>query len=133
MSQENVELVQRSFVAFNAGGIDALMAFYAPDTVWYSLPEWLEDPVYRGHDGARKLSAAFTDSFDNVTFELHDIRDAGIQVVAHAVMNGETKDSAVSTRQSLGIAYSDFPNGMIGELRYFPSWDDALKAVGLAE
>jgi hypothetical protein len=76
---------------------------------------------------------ACTDNFDNVTFELHDIRDAGNRVVAHAVMTGETKDSAVSTRQPMGIVYSDFHNGLIGELRYFPSWHDALKAVGLAE
>ena len=133
MSQENVETVERAIAAYNAGGIDAFLSFHAPDTVWYALPEWLEDPMYRGHDGARKLAAAFTDNFDNFTFELHDIRDAGDRVVVHATMAGETKGSAVSTRRRLGIVYSDFRNGMIGELRYFPSWHDALKAVGPEE
>jgi ketosteroid isomerase-like protein len=133
MSQENVELVRKSFAAYNSEGIEALLLLHAPDTVWYALPDWLEDPVYRGHDGARKLSAAFTDNFDNVVFELHDIRDAGSRVVAHAVMTGETKNSAVSPRQPIGIVFSDFRDGMIGEVRYFPSWQQALKAVGLAE
>jgi ketosteroid isomerase-like protein len=61
MSGEDVEIAQRSFVAYNSGGIEALLRLHAPDTVWYSLADWLEDPIYRGHDGARKLSAAFTD------------------------------------------------------------------------
>jgi ketosteroid isomerase-like protein len=133
MSQENVDLVRKSFAAYDAGGIEALLLLHAPDTVWYALPDWPDDAVYRGHGGARKLTATFTESFDHVVLELCDIRDAGSRVVVHAVLTGQVKHSAVRARQPVGMVFSAFRDGMIGEVRYFRSWQDALKAVGLAE
>jgi ketosteroid isomerase-like protein len=133
MSQENVEVVRKSIEAFNARGIEALLHFHASDVVWYSLAEWVEDPVYRGHDGARKLSATFTDNFADFDWELHDVHDAGSRVVGLVEMTGRSKDSGIQTRQQMGVVYADFRDGMIGEVRYFSTWQQALKAVGLEE
>jgi uncharacterized protein len=133
MSQENMELVRKGFEAFNVGGIEALLPFYAPDTVWYSLAEWLEDPVYRGHDGARKLIAAWTEGFGDWAWEVHEIRDAGDAVVAFADTVGQIKGSVVPIGQPMGIVFSGFRDGMIGEVRFFLTSQEALDAVGLAE
>ena len=125
--------MRRSFAEYNSRGIEALLTLYVPDTIWYAVPDWPEDPVYRGRDGARKLSAAFTDNFENVVFELHDIRDAGSQVAAQAVMTGVARKSAVPARLPIGMVFSEFRDGLIGELRCFVSWREALEAVGLEE
>jgi hypothetical protein len=38
-----VELVRRAFEAANAGRIDAALAFYPPDVVFYPIAAWAED------------------------------------------------------------------------------------------
>jgi len=132
MSQANVEMVRKALAAFKSGGMDAVLAFYAPDVVCYAVSEWLEDPVYRGHEGALRLTA-WTDNFDDVAFEANEIREVPEQVVVLAELTGQIKDSGVPIRQAFGVVYSDFRDGMIGEVRYFTSWQQALEAVGLEE
>jgi ketosteroid isomerase-like protein len=131
MSQVNVELVRKAFEAFKSGGMESVLPFYAPDVVCYPISEWLEDPVYRGHDGALKLTA-WTDNFDDVAFEAHEIRDVQERVVVLAELTGQIKDSGVPIRQAFGVVYSDFRDGTTGEVRYFLSWQQALEAVGQA-
>jgi hypothetical protein len=42
----------------------------------------LEDRVYRGHDGARRLDAIFSASFEDYSLVVHEIRAVGEQVIA---------------------------------------------------
>jgi hypothetical protein len=77
MSDENVEIVRRSFEAYASGGIEATLPFYAPDFVWDPGPEWVEDTIYRGHDGVRRLDAILLENFDGYSLELHEIRAVG--------------------------------------------------------
>ena len=50
MSQENVAVVQRAFVAWNKGDFDALAADSAPDVVWNlsRVDDWPEQGTYSG-------------------------------------------------------------------------------------
>jgi hypothetical protein len=62
--------------------------------------------------------------------------DAGIsrdRVVALVDMIGRIKDSRAEVSQHRGFVVSGFRDGAFGEIRTFPSWSDALKAVGLEE
>jgi len=133
MSQENVELVRKTFEAFRAGGFEAMLSFYPPDVLWHPAPGWVEDPVYGGHDGARKMSAVWTDNFDDLVLEPHEIRDLPEGVLVLAEATGRTKDAGVPIRQPYGMLYSDFRDGMIGEVRFFFTWQETLEAVGLQE
>jgi ketosteroid isomerase-like protein len=131
MSQANVEIVRKSFEAHSAGGIEASLSFYAPDFVWDAGPEWLEDRIYRGHDGARRLDAVFIESFDDYALAVHEIRAIGQRVLALYEVTGRIRDSGLPIRQQIGLVLSDFHDGMIGEVRSFFSWREALEAVGL--
>jgi len=133
MSHENVEVVRKSFEAHSAGGIEAALAFYAPDLVWDAGPEWVEDRIYRGHDGARRLDAVFIESFDAYGLAVHEIRAVGERVLALYEATGRIKDSGLPIRQPIGIVLSDFHDSMIGEVRSFFSWREALEAVALAD
>jgi ketosteroid isomerase-like protein len=132
MSRENLELVRKTVELFGAGGTEALLACYATDVIVYSVPGWVEDPVYRGHDGIRRLMALWTENFDDIAFDLHEIRESQERVLALFELTGSIKGSGVPIRQPFGAVSADFRDGRIGEIRFFLGWDDALKAVGLA-
>jgi ketosteroid isomerase-like protein len=133
VSQENVEIVREAFHTFGAQGIDAALSFFSPDVVWYPSDRWLDGSDYRGHDGMRRLSAAFSENFDDFRYEVDDIRDAQDRVVALADMTGRIKHSGSQVSQRLGFVIAGFRDGTFREVRAFPSWHEALKAVGLAE
>ena len=133
MSQENVEVVRDAFQTFSAEGIEAALAFYAPDCVWYPTDRWLEGSAYRGHDGMRRLQAAFSENFDDFRFEVHDTRDAQDRVVALIDMTGRIRHSGAEVSQRLGFVVSGFRDRTFRDVRAFPSWHEALAAVGLSE
>jgi ketosteroid isomerase-like protein len=133
MSRENVEAVRVAWDAFDRGGVEALLRLLPQDVVWYPVEEWLEDPVYHGHDGARNLIAAFTANFDDWGWEVQELRDAGTRVVSLVDMIGRIKPSGVPIRQPMGVVHSDIRDGMLGEARFFLTWQQALEAVGLSE
>jgi hypothetical protein len=80
--------VRDAFQTFSAEGINAALSFFSPDVVWYPTDGWLERAAYRGHDGMRRLEAAFSENFDDFRDEVHDIRDAQDRVVALIDMTG---------------------------------------------
>jgi ketosteroid isomerase-like protein len=128
-----VEIVRNAFQTFGAEGIDAALSFFSPDLVWYPTDRWLDGSDYRGHDGMRRLSAAFSENFDDFRYEVDDIRDAHDRVIALVDMTGRIKHSGAEVSQRLGFVISGFRDGAFREVRAFPSWSDALNAVGLAE
>jgi ketosteroid isomerase-like protein len=133
MSRENVEIVRNAFDTFSAEGIDGALSFCSPDVVWYPTDRWLDDSAYRGHDGMRRIAAAFSENFDDFRYDVRDIRDAQDRVVALVDMTGRIKHSEVEVSQRLGFVISGFREGTFREVRALPSWSEALKAVSLAE
>ncbi|HEY4428051.1 MAG TPA: nuclear transport factor 2 family protein [Solirubrobacteraceae bacterium] len=133
MSQENVELARKLFEAHRAGGIDAVLPFYPSDVRMSPGRNWVEEPVYHGHEGVRTLNGLFAENFDDWGWVVHEIRDAGDQVVALVEMTGRIKGSGVPVSTRQGIVASDFRAGTVADLRFFDSWEEALEAVGLEE
>ena len=133
MSQQNVEIVRDAFETFSAEGIDAALSFFSPDVVWYPSERWLDDSAYRGHDGVRRLAAGFSENFDDFRYDVHDVRAAQDRVVALVAMKGRIKHSRSEVSQRRGFVVSGFRDGTFREVRAFPSWHDALEAVGREE
>jgi ketosteroid isomerase-like protein len=131
--EKNVEVARSSFEAHSSGGIEAALRFYAADMVWYTGPGWIEDDVYRGHDGARRVDAVFSDSFEDYALELHEIRAVGERVLALFEATGRMKGSGAPVHQRVGLVMAGFRDGTIGEVRSFFSWTEALRAVGVEE
>ncbi len=113
MSQENVELVRNATDAWNSDGVEAMLAFYPEDVVWYPFPESPESATgFHGHDGIRDVMRGWNDSFDEYALAPGEIRDYGDKVVGLGELSG---------------------GGKIGKARFFPFWEAALSAVGLSE
>ena len=133
MSQENVETVRGAFETFSAEGVDAALPYFASDFVWYPTDRWLDGFEYRGHDGVRRLATSFSENFDDFRYEIHEIRALQDRVVALVDMIGHIKHSGSEVSQQLGFIVSGFSDGTFREVRAFPSWHAALKAVAPAE
>ena len=88
--------------------------------------------MYKGHVGVRKL-IAWLDDFDDLGWEIHEIREERDRVLVRADLTGRMKASGGVIHQAFGAVCSDFRDGMIGEWRWFRTWPEALKAVGLSE
>ena len=130
MSEENVELVRKLFEAFNGGGVEAALRLLPPDVVWYPFPEWVEESEYRGYDGIRRVMAVWTENFDEYAVDVHQVLDAGDQVVALIEQAALIKGSPDPVRQPVGALFSRFSEGVVGEAHYFMTWKEALEAAG---
>ena len=129
MSQQNVELVRRTFAAFDAGGFEAMLPFFPDDVIWYTAPGWLEDPAYRGHDGARRLTALWTDNFNDFTMSAREMRDFGDRVLVLVEATGRTKEGDIPIRQLSAMLYSGFRDDKIAEVRFFLTWEEGFTAA----
>jgi ketosteroid isomerase-like protein len=125
--------VRRSFEAYASGGIEATFPFYAPDFVWDPGAEWVEETVYRGHDGIRRIDGIFLENFDDYSLQLHDVRAVGDRVVALYEAIGRIKGSTSTIRQPIGIVIDEIRDGKIAAIRSYFTWARALDAVGLQE
>jgi ketosteroid isomerase-like protein len=131
VSEQNLAIVRRAIEAFNRGGVDALMAYHHPEVVSYPLPEWLEETVYRGHEGIR-AQFEWMGEFNELSWETHEVREVGDDVLIHATLVGRTS-SGVEIHQAFGAVCSDFRDGLVTETRYYRTWPEALESVGLRD
>lgn len=132
MSQANVELVGRAFAAYGAGGVEAVLPFYAEDVVWFAASEWPEDAAYQGYAAVRRQDADWHASFEDYGWEVHEIRDVQDRVLVLAEMTGRTRDTSMLVRQQVGLV-AGFRGEKIAEVRAFNTWQEALDAVGATE
>ena len=133
MSEENVEIVKRTFDAFATGGVEACLPGFSPEVVIYPFPEWPQQTEYRGHGGVRAVLAEWMDNFDDFEFHVREVREVGDSVLLFGETAGRIKGSGVPIRHPFGAVFSSFRDGQIGEGRNFLTWDEALEAAGLSE
>jgi hypothetical protein len=114
-------------------GIEALLLFYAPDVVCYPARGWVDDPVCHGHDGIRRLSAAWSANVDDASLEVHEVRDMSTRVMILAELRGRAKDTGELIHQPFGVVNSDLrSDGRVGVARFFMSWQEAHAAAEAA-
>ena len=134
MSQENVQIVRKATEAWNSEGVELLLESYTEDVIWFPFPDSPDSADgFRGHDGIREVTAGWSDSFDEFTVTTSEIRDCGEKVLWLGEISGRIKDSAVPVHQQMGSVGWDFRDGKMGRASFFPSWEQALEAVGLSE
>ena len=133
MSRENVESVQRAWVAANRG-IEELLTCFPPDCVWYPFPEWPDGAEPRhGHDGIREVMSYWADNFDGFAVNLLETRDLGDRVVGLGEQAATIKGSGVPIRQPVGQLNSDFRGRDDRRGAVLPHMEGSLEAAGLRE
>ena len=133
MPEERAAPLLSAIHAFNDDGVEAALEFFDPDLEWVAPPEWLEDRVYKGHEGLRRLSAHWTQLFDDYHLELErsvDVREDEVVLLLH--QRGQIKGSGDPVDGPIGYL-AQIRAGLVTRVNIYFSWDATLEAAGLSE
>jgi ketosteroid isomerase-like protein len=132
MPEETAAPLLNAIEAFNEGGVEAALPYLDPEIEWVAPPEWLEDPVYEGHDGVRRLAAYWTELFDQYQLELERVVDAGDdRVVILLSQLGQIRGSGDKVEGPLGYV-AEIQGGLVTRVNIYFSWEQTLEAAGLS-
>ena len=94
MSQENVELVRRSFEAFNRRDIASMLALCDPDIEYFShLVELEGGGPFRGHDGIQSWWERLLAVSPDFRAEIEEVRDLGAVTVTRQRAHGHGREA----------------------------------------
>src|SRR5579871_1332563 len=100
MSQENVKVVQAALDAFNRRDGDGFGAILAEDAEIVPVRAVLEGTIYRGRKAGAEYCAAVEASWEDLRWEVEEIRDDEDWVLAIGRIHGLGRGSgaAIDTR-----------------------------------
>jgi ketosteroid isomerase-like protein len=131
MPERSADSLRRLVEDFAADGIDAVLAHVDPEVIWYAPPEWLEERVYRGHDGIRELASYWVDNFDEYRLDLERVIDLNAdRALALVYQRGRIKGGGTELEQPVGYV-AEFREGKLIRMDVYFSWEAALEAAGL--
>jgi ketosteroid isomerase-like protein len=132
MSQENVEIVRAAMQAFNRRDGQGFGALLARDAEIVPVRAALEGTVYRGPDAAAQYCAAVDESWEDLRWEVEEIRDGGGWVLALGRIRGGGRGSGAVIDARAGWV-ARFREGLITSFHTYADRAAALEAVGLKE
>jgi ketosteroid isomerase-like protein len=132
MSQENVETMRAAMEAFNRRDREGFGVHLAEDAVIVPVRAAVEGTVYRGPDAAGQYCAAVDDSWENLEWDIEEIRDGGDWVLATGRIRGEGRNSGAAIDARAGWV-GRFRDGLITAFHTYADRSEALEAVGLSE
>ena len=131
MSQENVELVQGFFDAWNAGDMSALKPFFAADAVARPPEDWPESGLVVGGDEIVRQLTANREAFDADIIEpVGPFVAVADRVVVRYVWRASGRGPGVRIELTLVITIR---KGKMIAIEYFWDHTEALEIVGLSE
>ena len=125
----NVETYRRLVDAFNQGGVEAVLGFFAEDVEIYD-PDLPGDGTYRGRDGLRRVLDQLVGGSESSEVLEYEAIPAGDRVVAltHTYFRGSGGDPEVEVRDAHTMTYRD---GKIVYWRLYLDRNEALTDAGL--
>ena len=133
MSQENVELralAEAAFDALNSGDLDGFLALATEDVEFTSLVAEIEGTTFRGHDGIRTWWETVRGAFEDVNWEVIEVRGSRVRGVAQVRMEGSLGGVPVNLMMWLAARLQE---GRVSWWSFFRTEREALEAVGLSE
>ena len=130
MPEDPKQLVRDAIAAFNERGVDGSLAYFHPDVEWYGPPDWIEDQVFRGHDGVREANDLFARSYAEYRWRLEEVLDGRERVVALAHQLGRWEPGGNAVEQPVGLVL-EVQAGKVWRVWTYLTWDEALEAEGL--
>ena len=132
MSQENVELHNRAFDAFNRRDLDAFLALADRNIELAPLNLELEGGSYRGHAGVRSFWTEYLSVFPDFSVDFEEIRDLGKVTVARSRLRGHGTGSDVPFDEPIWQV-AEWRRRRCVWWRSFRSEAEALEAARLEE
>ena len=132
MSQENVEIVRRSFDAWSAGDLARWGSMHHPDVVVVPPDGWPEGEQPHSREEWLAQAARLIDSWTEQRVEVRRIHDVGGRVVALFEWITRGKGSHIELRTDMALV-ATVRGGLITRAVYYANHVEALEAVGLSE
>jgi ketosteroid isomerase-like protein len=133
MSQENVELVQAAFQAFESGDIDGVLRLSDENIKITQSAELLGvSPHQYGHAGVREAFGFWPEQWDDFRLDVVRIVDVGDRVLVTTIQHGRGKGSGVEVEMPFAFVFVVRARKIV-EWRIFTREGEALEAVGLEE
>jgi ketosteroid isomerase-like protein len=133
MSEENLDVVRRSFDAWNRTDWEQLQAIYAPDVIVVAPREWPEPGDARGWEEWRLQIERLKESWEIEWLEVEEIRALPDgRVLARVVWVASGKASGIRTDIPI-TSVSAIKGGRIKRVEFFLDFNEALEAAGLRE
>ena len=132
MPEQEVKTMRAAMEAFNRRDGEEFGAFFAADAEIVPVRAALEGTVYRGPDAGARYCAAVDESWENLRWEVEEIRDGGDWVLALGRIRGGGRGSgAVIDARAGWVAH--FREGLITSFHTYADRAAALDAVGLGD
>ena len=130
MSQENVELMRRTFERWNAGEREVDPEILDPEVVVHSA---MTHATYHGYEGMRRWMTEIDHQFGDWTVSMNEFREASegrLLALGEVRVRGRTSGVAFDQPMALLLAFAE---GRLIDLRTIPDHAQALEAAGLSE
>jgi ketosteroid isomerase-like protein len=133
MSQQNVEIVQSAFEAWDRGDTEAILEVCDEGIVVIQAPELPGvPPQQHGHAGVLEAFALWPGYWDDFRIEILRTVDLGEHVVVTTAQSGRSKDSGIEVTAQFTFLFR-LDDGKITEWRIFVRESEALEAARLPE
>jgi ketosteroid isomerase-like protein len=134
MSQQNVDVIRRAIVAFNAGDIEQMLALADPELEW--LPAFGAATggatAYHGHAGFREYWRGTQEIWDHFHFTPERFIDEGETIVVVGRGSGHARGSGLQIEQPFAMLWRVRAGKPVFG-RTFTDHGDALRAAGLPD
>jgi ketosteroid isomerase-like protein len=133
MTQENVEVVQRTAVAVGRRDLATFLEVTDPHVEWHtSLAVISEGGAYHGHDGVRQFVRDLSEAFELFEATIDAVLPVGDLVLAVGRLTYRGKTSGLAESERFGWIFR-FQEGKVVYIRAFRDPERVLAAVGLSE
>jgi ketosteroid isomerase-like protein len=130
MSQKNVDAMRTAMEAFNRRDGESFNALLTEDAEIVPVRAALEGTTYRGAEAGTEYCAAVEKSWDDLGWEIEELRDGGDWVLAVGRIRGQGRDSGAAIDSRAGWV-AHFRDGLIARFQTYANREDALEAVGM--
>jgi ketosteroid isomerase-like protein len=132
MAQEGVEIVRRSFEAFNARDVDELVNLSAEDCELLPFRAQLEGVVYRGHEGVRQFVRDMDEDWETFRIDPLEFHDRQARVAVVGRVSAQGRGSSVEIDSIAGFVL-ELHDRRIRRVTSHSDPEAALEAVGVWE
>jgi ketosteroid isomerase-like protein len=135
MSQENVEVVRRTFDRFNRQEAKAVAELWTADGEWRPAilgGGLLESAAFRGADGLAEFVDLQAETWKSSVAEPVEIRDLGDSVLVKVRLSAVGRASGIPVERETWNVY-ELRDGRIATGWAFTGEEEALRAAGLEE
>lgn len=132
MSEENVQIVQRMYAAYQAGDAEDALSHFAPDVLVDASTLRPDIGAGRGREHVAAVVTSWTESWEDWHDEIEHLRDLGDNVLVVSLQRGRGKGSGIEIEARYALLY-EVRDGQITTMRMYGSSADALEAAGVSE